>query len=695
MALDLFKKTQKIGLMNTDLYFSFGLISIIFMMFVPLPPFLLDFLLSISITIGFLSLLVAIYIKEPLDFSTFPTFLLLATLFRLALNIATTRNILLEGASGNVSNIVSSFGEFVVGGNYFVGFVIFLILVIVNFLVITKGAGRVAEVGARFTLDAMPGKQMAIDADLNSGLIDRDEAKKRRKKIEQEADFYGSMDGASKFVRGDAIAGLIVTAINIVVGLIVGVWQHDMRFSEAAEIYTLLTVGDGLVSQIPSIIVSVSAGIVVTRASSGQDLSKDISGQMLLNSKALYICSSLLFVLSVTPGLSNPSFFILSILFFFTARWATKEKLKQASFKNKFEKDKLKSLESPKDSIQRMLYVEPLTLEVGSGLIPLVDKEQDGEILERIVVSRKQFAQDMGVVIPMVMVRDNLQLKSGEYQILLRGNCITWGSLHPGQEMAMSSDIKAEPLAGIKAKEPAYGLDAYWIKNTQKDEAVFKGYTVVNCATIIVTHLTKVIHDHAWELIGRQEVHNLVDKLKEKNSKVVEEVLSAEGVKLGCVVKVLQNLLKEGINIRDLLSIFETLADYSREIKNPDILTRYVRRSLGRVIINKYIGREEELNVAVLDRQVEDIIFSGIQRSENGTTSLNLEPQFAQKLLNNIAESLKKFNELAVTPVLVCGGGVRWDLKKMIDRFVPGIVVLAFDEIPTETKTTHIVTVTA
>lgn len=681
------------ALKSTDIQLAIAVVSIIFMMFIPMPAFMLDMLLSISVTLSFLVLLVAIYIKEPLDFSTFPTFLLLITLFRLALNIATTRNILLEGAKGNVSHVIEAFGNFVVGGNYFVGFVIFLILVIVNFIVITKGAGRVAEVGARFTLDAMPGKQMSIDADLNAGIIDRDEAKRRRKKIENEADFYGSMDGASKFVRGDAIAGLIITAINILVGLGIGVLQYGLSFSHAAKIYTLLTIGDGLVSQIPSIIISVAAGIVVTRSSDDMALSHSLSNQMFLQPKALYLCSILLFLMGFIPGLSLISFTLLAGVFFGLARYSN-VKIKEKEIAEKtVEKEKTKKEKKKEDSIESLLHVDYLTLEVGVGLIPLVDTAQNGEVLERIVSTRKQFAQDMGMIVPMVMVRDNIQLKPGEYQLLLKGNVVAKGHLLPDHELAMAPDDLLDPIDGIRGKEPAYGLDAIWIKAHQKDEASFRGYTVVNCATVIVTHLTKVIQDHAADLLGRQEAQNLIESLKEKSPKVVEEVMASDALNLGDIVKVLHNLLKEGVSIRDLLSIFETLADHAKRVKHPDALTKYVRRAIGRGIIKKYISDDGKLYAASLERATEDIIIAGLQIYDDGSTALSLDPNLAQKFLNNVGTALKEFETRGHSPVILCGSQIRWDLRKLIDYFIPGIVVIAYDEIPADIKIQSIVTI--
>lgn len=679
------------ALKSPDVQFAFGLIGMIFMMIVPLPPLLLDIFLSISITAAFMVLLIAIYVKEPLEFSTFPTILLLSTLFRLALNVATTRSILLDGPTGNVSEVVHSFGQFVVGGNYFVGFVIFTILVVINFIVITKGAGRVAEVGARFTLDAMPGKQMAIDAELNGGLIDRDEARRRRLKIEREADFYGSMDGASKFVRGDAIAGIIITIINIVVGLAIGVVQYNMTFANSAEIFTLLTVGDGLVSQIPTLIISTAAGIVVTRAGSDQDLSEQLGSQVFVHPKAMYICSSLLVLMAAVPGLPKLPFIILAVIFFFLGRRSTRTVIARDEAKEAAETELVS--DGREDTIESLLHLDTLSLEVGVELVPLVDSQQDGEVLERIVSSRKQFAQDMGIIVPMVMIRDNIQLRPDEYQILLKGNVISSGKLYPRRYLAMDPGDVIDPIEGIKTKEPAYGLDATWIMPNQRDEATFRGYTVVNSSTVIVTHLTKLISETAHELIGRQEVHNLVEQLRETHTKVVEEVIASDRLNLGDVVKVLQNLLAENVSIRDLLTIFETLADQCKMIKHPDALTRYVRKSLGRGIIRRYVTPDNKLIVANLDRAVEDLLVSGLVQQEDGSTTLNIEPDLAQRLLNNIADSMKSFETTGTVPIIQCGSRIRWDLRRLVSRFIPGLIVLAFDEVPADVQTQSIGTI--
>jgi flagellar biosynthesis protein FlhA len=674
----------RFGLLTSpDVQFAVGLIGIIFTMILPLPPLLLDMLLSLSITVSFLILLTAIYIREPLDFSSFPTVLLITTLFRLGLNVATTRNILLDAASGSVSHVIVSFGNFVIGGNYFVGFVIFVILVVINFIVITKGAGRVAEVGARFTLDAMPGKQMAIDAELNAGLIDKEEAKTRRKKVEQEADFYGAMDGASKFVRGDAIAGIIITAVNIIVGLLLGVMQYNLSFAESARMFTLLSVGDGLVSQIPALIVSTAAGIVVTRsASNGSQLSETLTDQILRRPTALYLCGFLLLMMALIPGLPLVPFVLLAVVFFVIGRYAAQREQRNLEKSRVALEEVARPKEGSTESIEALLHIDVLALEVGVGLIPLVDTHQDGEVLERIVSARKQFAQEMGIIVPMVMVKDNIQLRPGEYQVMLKGNRIGGGTLMVDYDLAMDPGDVVEPIEGIPGKEPAYGLDATWIKESQKEEATFRGYTVVNCATIIVTHLTKLIEENCHFMLGRQEVQNLIDGLKHESPKVVEEVIAPDRLSLGDIVKIMQNLLEEKVSIRDLLTIFETLADYCRTIKNPDALTRYVRKALGRGIIKKYLSHDDKLIVVTLDRMVEDLLISGLKHREDGSSSLQIDSEIAQKILNSVAETVEGFQSTGTQPIILCGSLIRWELKQLLKRFIPGIVVIAFDELP-------------
>jgi flagellar biosynthesis protein FlhA len=553
---------------------------------------------------------------------------------------------------------------------------------------VVKGSGRVAEVAARFTLDALPGRQMAIDADMNNGIITDSEARTRRDDVRREADFYGAMDGASKFVRGDAIAGIIIAVVNIVVGLIIGVFTHNMSFADAARVFTLLTVGDGLVCQIPALIISVSAGIVVTRAGSSDNLSKTLSNQVRGHSKAMYICSAMLIAMAMVPGLPTIPFFILATMFFFFARYAKMALERKVAEAAAATTDALSSDKAA--PIESLLHLDPLAIEVGVGLIPLVDSHQDGEILERIVSARKQFAQELGIVVPMVMVRDNIQLRPGEYQIMLKGNPIGRGNLMVDNFLAMDPGNITDPIEGVATKEPAYGLDAIWIRQNQRDDATFRGYTVVNCATVVVTHLTKLIEDNAHLLLGRQDTQYLVDQLKQNAPKAVEEVISADRLGLGEVVKVLQNLLAEKVNIRDILTIFETLADYCKVIKNPDMLTRYVRKALGRSIIRKYLSPDDNLVVVTLDRAIEDMLVASLQHREDGNTSLQIEPQIAQKVLNSIAQTMDKFQSTGTQPILLCGSLIRWDLKQLISRFIPGLVVIAFDEIPSDIQTQSI-----
>jgi flagellar biosynthesis protein FlhA len=680
-------------LRSTDVQFGIVVVAGVFLMLIPIPPLLMDALLAISITLGVLILLISTYIKEPLEFSTFPTILLLTTGLRLSLNVASTRSILLDGPSGHVSNVIQAFGQFVVGGNYFVGVVVFLILNVVNFFVITKGSGRVAEVAARFTLDAMPGKQMAIDAELNAGVIDRDEAKKRRRKVEREADFYGAMDGASKFVRGDAIAGIIITLINVLVGMLIGVVQFNLSFKESASVFTLLSIGDGLVAIIPSLLISIAAGIVVTRSSTEAGLGDEIQEQFVTHTKPLYVCAGLMSVLSILPGFPFIPFALLAGLFVFLARFSANTAAEKEAAKIADDVNAARLSEGTSDSVENLLHVDTLSLEVGVGLIPLVDTAQDGEVLERIVSARKQFASDLGIIVPMVMVRDNIQLKPGEYQVLLKGNVIGRGSLMVDYLLAMDSGDISDPIKGIKTKEPAYGLDALWIKQNQKDDASFRGYTVVNCSTVVVTHLTKLISENAHNLLGRQEAQKLIENLKQDSPKVVEEVLAADRMTLGDVVKVLQNLLAESVSIRDFLSIFETLADHCKKVSHPDILTRYVRKAIGRGIVKKYLANENTLYIATLDRAVEDVLVGALQSAEDGSTYFNIDTKYVEKLLNTTADAMKKFDVPGTMPILVCGSRIRWDLRKLINRFVPGIVVLAFDEIPVEVQTNKVAVV--
>src|SRR3990172_7244866 len=569
---------------GADLALPLGIVGILFVMILPIPTLLLDLFLTFNITAAIIILLVAVYVKKPLDFSTFPILLLVTTLFRLSLNVASTRLILLHGAEGPeaAGQVIKSFGNFVVGGNYAVGFVVFAILVIINFMVITKGAGRIAEVAARFTLDAMPGKQMAIDADLNAGLIGDEEARKRRKEVALEADFYGAMDGASKFVRGDAVAGILIAVINIIGGIIVGGLQQGLPVTEAAATYTLLTVGDGLVAQIPALVLSPAAGIVVSNVNSGTGLSESIGKQFVLNPKPILIASGILFIFGLVPGLPHVAFLVLSIatgaVGYLVYKNSEARDAQEASDKEKAARPAPK-----KEAADEVPLIDTLSLEVGYRLIPLVDSSEGGELLERIKAIRRQFAEDMGIMVQPVHIKDNLQLKPSEYVFLVKGVEVARGELLAGHSLAIDPGTAQPRLYGLATTDPAFGLPSIWVADTQVEKAQLMGYTVVNHSAVIATHVTEVIRSHANEILGRQEVQGLLDKAAKTHPKVVEELVPGL-MSLGAVQKVLQNLLKERVSIRDLQTVLETLADYATMTKDNDLLTEYVRMNLARQI---------------------------------------------------------------------------------------------------------------
>ena len=669
---------------NSDVVMAIGVIGMLVVMVIPIPTVLLDIFLSFNITLAVVVLLVAMYTLKPLEFSVFPSLLLLATLLRLSLNVASTRLILLHGNEGVAAagQVIRAFGSFVVGGNYVVGMVVFLILVIINFVVITKGATRIAEVAARFTLDAMPGKQMSIDADLNAGLITDIEAKTRRAEISREADFYGSMDGASKFVRGDAIAGIVITLINILGGLVIGVLQQGMSVSTAAQNYTLLTVGDGLVSQIPALIVSTAAGLVVTRAASNAHLGNDMISQLTGQPRAVAIASGVLIFFGFIPGLPTLPFIMLGCLAGGVA-YMTFEGKKAVMVKEEEEEEaveKGKGLEK----VEELLPLDLLELEVGYGLIPLVDTEQGGELLERVKSIRRQFALEMGMVIPPMHIRDNLQLKPNQYSIIIKGVEVAGGELMPGYYLAMNpGDVKAE-IEGIPTKEPAFGIPALWIGEKDKEKAQIAGYTVVDLSTMIATHISEVLKTHACELLGRQEVQSLLDNLALNHPKVVEELVP-NLLSLGGVQKTLQNLLKEQVSIRDLLSIVETLADYAPITKNVDILTEYVRQRLARSITKQYKTPEGDIPLMTLDAEIEELVNNAIQHTEH-ESYLSLEPALAQKILAQFNKAMGKFTSMNYQPIILCSPGIRPHLKKLTERFIPTLVVLSHNEIDKRVK---------
>ena len=657
-----------------------GVIVILAVMVMPIPPFLLDLLLSFSITFALIILLVSIFMQGPLDFSVFPSLLLIVTLIRLSLNVASTRIILLHGDEGvsAAGDVIESFGSFVVGGNFVVGAVIFIILVMINFIVITKGSVRTSEVAARFTLDAIPGKQMSIDADLNAGLINDKEARKRRQNLEQEANFYGSMDGAIRFVRGDAIAGILITIVNILGGFCIGIFQQDMDIGEAAQVYTLLTIGDGLVSQLPALVVSTAAGLVVTRATADQNLPKQLISQLLNQPYAFLIASSILFVFGMIPGLPHFPFFLMSIIAGTIGFNKFKDTNKKALIENRKKEDDAKA--PAPEHVESILPLDIMELEVGYELIPLVDADSNGELLDRIKSVRRQFALEMGFIVPPLHIRDNLQLKSNEYGILIKGVEVSRGSIMADRLLAMNPGTIEKEIDGIQTKEPTFGLPAVWILASDKQKAQMAGYTVVDPSTVVTTHIKETIKRHASELLGRQETQALVDKFKESNPKVIEELIP-DVLSLGKVQKVLQNLLKEHISIRDLRTILEQLADYGLTTKDTDILTEYVRQSLARPITKQFQSADGSLSVMTLNREIEELIHSSIQKTEL-TSFLALEPTVAEKLLLKLQEAVEAMTpQMETSPVLLASPGIRHHLRKLVERFLPDLAVLSHSEI--------------
>jgi len=669
---------------NNDIVLAIVLVLIIGMMIIPLPPFVLDILLTINISLAVVILLVCLYTIEPLQYSSFPTILLIATLFRLGLNVSSTRLILLNGSAGEV---ISSFGQFVVGGNYVVGVVIFVILVVINFMVITNGAGRVAEVAARFTLDAMPGKQLSIDADLNSGMLTEEDAKIKRRNLQREADFYGTMDGASKFVKGDATAGIFITIVNIVGGFIIGIAQNHMSFLQAASTYTILTVGDGLVSQLPALIISVASGLIVTRAG-GNDagLSNDIQREMFGNPKVLGVVSGLLLVLGLVPGLPKPPFILISAIMGFLSFWTLKEINQQKEVEQKVKETEALQVKktkkrATKESVMDLLSIEPIEIEIGYRLVPLLDVEQGGDLLERIAQIRRQTAIDLGIVLPSIRVRDNLQLPANNYQIKLRGIPIETGEVHADRHLAMNAGSGEDDpnLKGISAVEPAFGLPALWITEKDKEYAESEGYTVVSASAVISTHLTEVIKKNSAEILTRPDVQTLVDNLKKHSETFVEEVFK-ENLTVSEVHMVLQNLLREKVSIKDLQTILETLSTYHRINRNPDFLTEQCRMALSRSICKQNLSDAGELLAITISPDIENAIAGGIS---NDGQSLSLDPNFTRKLINSLNSEIE--NALKSTgnqPVILCSSPIRMAFRKLIERTFPQISIMSYNEVP-------------
>ena len=676
---------QRIRLaIDSDTFMAVGVLGLLLIMVIPLPQTMMDVLLALNITLSIIIMLTAIYTLQPLDFYLFPTILLVTTLFRLSLNVATTRLILLHGHEGALAagKVIRAFGHFVVGGNYLVGMVVFVILVIVNFVVITKGTERIAEVAARFTLDSMPGKQMSIDADLNAGLIGEDEARKRREEIAREADFYGTMDGASKFVRGDAIAGILITLVNIFGGLLIGVLQNHMDIHTALQNYTLLTVGDGLVSQIPALIISTSAGVVMSRAASGATMGKEFAKQFSFQPRLLIVGALIIFGISLIPGFPFLPFFLLAVLL------AGLGHVMQKARTEKTEKETTEEEEAiPEDATTGRYSLLPsldmVELEVGFGLIPLVDENQSGDLLHRIRIVRQQLAQEMGFVIPPIHIRDNLKLEQSEYRILLKGTEIGRGKLMLGYLLAINPGDATEEVEGIPTTEPTFNLPALWIEESKKEEAINRGYSVVDPSAVITTHVTELLKQHADELLTRQDVQHMLDHLAASSPKVVEEL--NEVATLGIVQKVLQNLLRENVPIRDLLTIAEAIADYAQVTKDPEVLTEYVRQRLSRSITRPLEDSTGTINVITLDPELENKIAQGIQKSEHGSY-LVLDPEFIQKILTALNDEIMKLVTINAPPVILCSPLIRRHLRKLLERFMPEAKVISHAELTNHTQ---------
>ncbi len=671
MSTDAGGKVMKIR----DIGVLAAVILVVAMLIIPLPTWLLSFLIIINITLALLVLLTAMNMKEALDFSIFPSVILLLTLFRLGLSVSTTRAIL---ANGDAGDVVDTFGNFVTGGNILVGLVIFMLLVIIQFIVITKGAERVAEVAARFTLDAMPGKQMSIDADLNAGIISEKEARERRDKVAGESDFYGAMDGATKFVKGDAIASIIMVFINLLFGMIIGMLNLGLSFGEAANKFSILTVGDGLVSQIPALLISTATGIVVTRAASDGNLGEDITKQLFAQSKLLYVAGATIFLL----GLFTPIPFWITIPIAATlaiSAWLMDHK-KEDSPEDLLELEEevaTDTMKSP-ENVVNLLSVDPIEFEFGYGLIPLVDATQGGDLLDRVVMIRRQLALELGIVIPVVRIRDNIQLQPNEYRIKIKGNEMARGELLLDHYLAMSPGDD-DSIEGIDTIEPSFGLPAKWITEQVKEEAEMLGYTVVDPPSVVSTHLTEMIRANAYELLGRQETKQLIDHLRETHAILVEE-LTPTPLSIGEIQKVLSKLLKENVSIRNLPIIFETLADYSKLTSDTDILTEYVRQALARQITTQYVNGQPALKVITVSAKVEKLVADSIQQTDHGNY-LAMDPHDSQLVLETIAKEVERVSYMEQSPLILCSPGVRMYLRQLTERYFPQIPILSYNEL--------------
>jgi flagellar biosynthesis protein FlhA len=656
------------------------IIMILAMMVLPLPTILLDLLFTFNIALSLIVIMVSMYTLRPLDFAVFPTVLLVTTLLRLSLNVASTRVVLMEGHTGPdaAGKVIEAFGHFLVGGNYAVGIVVFIILVIINFIVITKGAGRIAEVSARFTLDAMPGKQMAIDADLNAGLIGEDEARRRRSEIAQEAEFYGSMDGASKFVRGDAIAGILIMLINIIGGLTVGIFQHELDLTTALNNYTLLAIGDGLVAQIPALIISTAAGIVVTRVGKDEDIGQQMLGQMFNNSKVLYLTAGVLGVMGLIPGMPHLSFLTLGGMFGAMA-YMMETRAAAAQVQQTGEEETATPAEVPEVGWDDVAPVDVLGLEVGYRLIPLVDRGQDGDLLRRIRGIRKKFAQDTGFLVPAVHIRDNLELRPNAYRLALKGVEVGQGEAFVGQYLAINPGRVLGELSGTPTKDPTFGLPAIWIDAGLREQAQSFGYTVVDASTVVATHLSNIIQNHAAELLGREETQQLVERMGKESPRLVEDLIP-KTLALGTLQKVLQNLLQEGVHIRDMRTIIEVLAEHAPRTQDPEHLTAAVRTALGRAITQTLFPGSSELQVITLAPQLENILMQATQTP--GIEGPGLEPGLADQLLRGISQSADSQEQLGMPAVLLVPAPMRSLMARFLRRSIPQLHVLSHTEVP-------------
>ncbi len=659
---------------NTDILLAFGLIFILGLMIIPLPASMLDFFLALNITLSVLILIVSLYIESPLDISVFPGLLLVLTLFRLSLNISSTRLILLNGFAGKV---IDTFGEFVVGGNYVVGFIIFIILVIIQFIVIIKGSGRISEVAARFTLDAMPGKQMAIDADLNTGLINESDAKLRREKISREAEFYGAMDGASKFVKGDAIAGLLINGINIIGGFIIGVAGKGLSFTDAIQNYTILTIGDGLVSQIPALLIATAAGLVVTRSAAGTALDVQMKTQLLSNPRVLATVSGAIGMFAFIPGMPVVPFLFLSILIGTAAYITNKKKEKEST---KPETQEVEEVEV-EEKVEQYLQVDPVEIEIGYGLISLVDEKQGGNLFQKISATRKFIALEYGVLIPPVRVRDNLQLEPNEYIIKIKGNIVANYEIYTDRFLAMNPGNIKEVLNGIQTKDPAFNLTCYWIDKEEKDKAELLEYTVVDSISVFSTHLQETLKKNFDKILTRQAVKQLMENLKKEYPAVIEDI-NTETLTLGTIQKVLQNLLRELIPVKDLVQILEALIDYSKVTKNIDVLTEYVRHAMGDTIANIYKDNNGVIHAVALGEENEDMITDALQSQKEATQTLGLSPNTLKELNGMLQDYVEHFKILGYIPVVITSATIRPYFYRLINASFPDVAVLSYSELP-------------